>query len=479
MNYRMIKYTLGWLLIFEACFFLLPVLTGIIYSEKATFAFLWAILAAGGVGGLLVIRKPRSTKLYSREGFIIVALSWIFLSIFGSLPFVFSGVVPTFADAIFETVSGFTTTGSSIFPSVEDLPKCILIWRSFTNWVGGMGVLVFIMAFLPLGGAHNMNIMKAESPGPDVSKLVPRVKTTALLLYVIYLVLTLVQFIMLVVGGVPAFDAINISFSTAGTGGFGIKNDSFGSYSSYAQIVTTVFMLIFSINFGAYFLALRGRFKDAFNTEVRTFLGIVIVAIAIITVDVMRGGFFSNVSEALRHSSFTVSTIISTSGFATTDFDAWPELSRTIIVLLMFIGACAGSTGGGIKVSRIVIFAKGMIREFRMLVNPRRVKKITLDGRKVEHEVIRSVNAYMVCYVALFALSVLLLSFEEHDLVTNFTAVATAINNVGPGLAKVGPACNFSFLSAPSKLLLSFDMLAGRLELFPMLLLFYPGTYKK
>ncbi len=478
MNYRMIKYTLGWLLIFESAFFLLPVLTGIIYAEKATFAFLWSILCAAGVGTLFVIRKPKTTKLYSREGFVIVALSWIFLSIFGSLPFIFSGVVPTFADAIFETVSGFTTTGSSIFTTVENLPRCILIWRSFTNWVGGMGVLVFVMAFVPLGGAHNMNIMKAESPGPDVSKLVPRVKTTALLLYVIYFVLTLSQVLILVIGGISFFDAVNISFSTAGTGGFGIKNDSFGSYSTYAQVVTTVFMLIFSINFGSYFLVLRGKFKSAFNTELRTFLGIVIAVITIITVDIVRAGLFS-IPEAIKNSSFTVASIISTSGFATADFDLWPSLSRTLIVLLMFVGACAGSTGGGIKVSRIVIFAKGMVREFRMLVNPRRVKKITLDSKPVDNEVIRSVNAYMVCYIALFALSVLLLSFEEHDLVTNFTAVATAINNVGPGLSKVGPTCNFAFLSAPSKLLLSFDMLAGRLELFPMLLLFYPGTYRK
>ncbi len=497
MNYRMIKYTLGWLLLFEAAFFLVPIITGIVYWEKATLAFLWALLCAGGAGALLVMRKPKTTKLYSREGFVIVGLSWIVLSLFGALPFVFAGVVPTFADAFFETVSGFTTTGSSVFPTdplnmgrfpvlLSDLPKCLLIWRSFTNWVGGMGVLVFIMAFLPLGGAHNMNIMKAESPGPSVSKLVPRVKTTALILYVIYLFFTVLQFILLAAGGAPLFDSICISFSTAGTGGFAIRNDSFASYSPYVQIVTTVFMLIFSINFASYYLALRGKFKDAINTELKTFLAIVLVAIAIITVDIYTASLaedalysFDSIGESIRHSSFTVASIISTSGFATENFDLWPSLSKTIIVVLMFVGACAGSTGGGIKVSRFIILFKGMIKEFRMIVHPHRVKKITLDKKKVEHEVIRSVNSYMICYVLLFALSVFLLSFEEHDLVTNFTAVATCMNNIGPGLALVGPASNFGFLNSASKLLLSFDMLAGRLELFPMLLLFYPGTYKK
>lgn len=477
MNFRMIKYTLGWLLLFEAAFFFLPLITGIIYLEKATFAFLFSILAAGGIGTLLVLKKPANTKLYSRDGFVLVALSWIFLSVFGALPFMFSGVTNSFVDALFEIVSGFTTTGASIFVTVEDLPKCILIWRSFSNWIGGMGVLVFIMAFLPLGGAHNMNIMKAESPGPSVSKLVPRVKTTALILYVIYLAMTVIQFILLLCGGASVFDAINISFSTAGTGGFGIKNDSFGSFSTYIQVVTTVFMLLFSINFTSYYLLLRGKVKDAFNTEVKVFIGIVVVAIAILTLDIVN--MYGSVGEALKHASFTVSTIISTTGFATDNFDLWPNLSRTVIVLLMFVGACAGSTGGGIKVSRILILVKGMARELKMIVHPKQVKKISIDSRKVDHEVVRSVNAYIVCYVAIFLVSVLILSFEETDLVTNFTAVAATINNIGPGLAGVGPASNYSAFSVISKLTLTFDMLAGRLELFPMLVLFNPSTWKK
>ena len=479
MNYKMIKYTLGWLLIFEAVFFLLPLFTGIIYTEMATFAFLWSILISGGIGALLVFRKPSNTKLYSRDGFVLVALSWLVLSIFGALPFMFSGATKSFVDALFETASGFTTTGASIFPAVSTLPKCILIWRSFSNWIGGMGVLVFIMAFLPLGGAHNMNIMKAESPGPSVSKLVPRVKTTALILYVIYFAMTLVQFIILICGGVNAFDAINISFSTAGTGGFAIRDDSFASYSNFTQIVTTVFMLLFSINFASYYLAMRGRFKDALNTEVRVFIGIVVVAISIITIDNLLSGTFNSIGESLKHSSFTVSTIISTTGFASADFASWQNLSQTIIVMLMFIGACAGSTGGGIKISRLLILFKGMARELKMLIHPKQVKKISIDSRKVEHEVVRSVNAYIVCYFVVFAMSVLILSFEETDLITNFTAVAATINNIGPGLAKVGPAANFGHFSVFSKLTLTFDMLAGRLELFPMLILFTPSTWKK
>ena len=477
MNYKMIKFTLGWLLLFEAAFFLLPLATGIVYGENAALAFLWSILISGAVGGLLVIKKPSTTKLYARDGFVIVALSWIFLSLFGALPFMFSGVTKSFVDALFETVSGFTTTGSSIFATVEDLPKCILIWRSFTNWIGGMGVLVFIMAFLPLGGAHNMNIMKAESPGPSVSKIVPKVKTTALILYVIYIAMTLFQFVMLLFGGTGVFDAINISFATAGTGGFGIKNDSIASYSSYVQVVVTVFMLLFSLNFGSYFLLLKGKFKDSVNTEMKVFLSIVAIAITVITIDTVNT--FGSVGEALKHSSFTVSSIISTTGFSTADFNLWNNLSKTVIVMLMFIGACAGSTGGGIKVSRITILVKGVGRELKMLAHPKQVKKISVDSRKIDHEVVRSVNAYIVCYFLIFAASVILLSFEETDLVTNFTAVTTAVNNIGPGLAAVGPMSNFGHLSILSKLTLSFDMLAGRLELFPMLLLFSPSTWKK
>lgn len=476
MNYRMIKYTLGWLLVFEAGFFLVPVITAAVYRESALWAFLLSMLICASAAALLLIGKPKSRTLYAREGFVIVALSWILLSIFGSFPFMLSGTLPSFVDALFETVSGFTTTGASVIPAVEDAPRSIIMWRSFTHWVGGMGVLVFIMAFIPLSGARNMHIMKAESPGPSVSKLVPRVRTTALILYLIYFVLTVVQFIMLICGGMSVFDALNTSFATAGTGGFGIKNDSMASYSPYLQIVVTVFMLLFSLNFGAYYLVLKGKFKEALSSELRAFLIIVAVATAIITLNV--SGMFDTVGEALRHSAFTVASIISTTGFATTDFALWPELSQVIILALMFIGACAGSTGGGIKVSRFIILIKGMGKELKAMLHPRRVKRITVDSHTVEQEVVGTVNTYMVFYLLIFFVSIVIVSIENHDFMTSFSTVATTLNNVGPGLSLAGPTSNFAFFSAASKTVFIFDMLAGRLELFPMLLLFSPSTWR-
>jgi trk system potassium uptake protein TrkH len=479
MNYRMIKYTLGWLMLFEAAFFLLPLITGIVYWESATLSFLYSILAVGAVGALFVLKKPENTKLYSRDGFMIVALSWIVLSLFGALPFMFSGVTKSYIDAFFETVSGFTTTGASIFSDVESLPKCILIWRSFTNWIGGMGVLVFIMAFLPLSGAHNMNIMRAESPGPSVSKLVPKVKTTALILYVIYFGLTLLQFILLLFDEMSAFEALNAAFSTAGTGGFSVNNDSFISSSTYAQIVTSVFLLIFSINFSSYYLAFHGRIKEALSTEVKVFLIIVFTAISIISLDVYFGGNYLNFGEALKHSLFNVSSLISTAGFASADFNLWPSLSKTLLLLMMFIGACAGSTGGGIKISRLVILVKGMAREVRTIIHPRRVRKISIDGKEVDREVVRSVNAYIMCYVIVFVVSLLLISFDEYDLVTNFSAIVATINNIGPGLEMVGPTGNYAAYSDFSKLVYVFNMLAGRLEILPLLAACMPRTWRK
>ncbi|MBO5203949.1 MAG: TrkH family potassium uptake protein [Clostridia bacterium] len=476
MNYRMIKYTLGWILLFEAGFFVIPLITAMIYSEKAVWSFAVSMLICVAAAGLMFIGKPRSRVLYAREGFVIVSLSWIFLSLFGSIPFMLSGTIPSFIDALFETVSGFTTTGASILSSVEDIPRSMLMWRSFTHWVGGMGVLVFIMAFLPLSGGQNMHIMKAESPGPSVSKLVPRVRTTALILYVIYFVLTLLQFILLLCGGMSVFEALNTAFATAGTGGFGVKNDSIASFSPYIQIVVTVFMLLFSLNFSSYYLVLKGRFKDAFNSEIRTFMYIVVSAIVIITLNVRN--MFSSLGEAVRHVAFTVASIISTTGFATVDFDLWPELSRMIILTVMCIGACAGSTGGGIKVSRLMILVKGMISEIKTLLHPRRVKKVSVDSRPVDNDVIRSVNSYMVFYILIFLVSMMIITLDGHDLVTNFSSVAATVNNIGPGLALAGPTQNFSFFSPLSKLVLIFDMLAGRLELFPMLLLFAPSTWR-
>ena len=477
MNYKMIRNILGWLLLFEAGFMLVPLITGLCYAEAEVWSFAVTALICAAIGGLCVWKKPKDPVLYAREGFVIVALSWIILSLFGAIPFFVSGTIPNYVDAVFETVSGFTTTGASILTAVEPLPRCMLMWRSFTHWVGGMGVLVFIMAFIPLSGGQNMHIMKAESPGPSVSKLVPRVKTTALILYSIYLGLTLIQFILLLCGGLNVFEALTTAFGTAGTGGFGVLNDSMASYSPYIQWVVTAFMLLFSVNFSCYYLLLLGRIKDAFNAELRTFIAVVGTVMLVVTLNVR--GLFDTLGEALRHVAFTVASLISTTGFATENFDAWPELSRTLLVLIMFIGACAGSTGGGLKVSRLMILFRGACNEIGTLIHPRRVKRVTIDNRPVEAEVVRATNVYMMWYVLLFTVSVILISFDDHDLITNFTAVAATINNIGPGLNLVGPTGNFAFFSIPSKLVLIFDMLAGRLELFPMLVLFAPQTWRR
>ena len=478
MNYRMITYILGWILIFEALFMAVPAITAVCYRESAVWWFLATAAICALIGLLLTkIKKPQSKKLYSREGFVIVSLSWIVLSVFGSLPFVLSGEIPSFIDALFETVSGFTTTGASILDDVEALPKSMLMWRSFTHWVGGMGVLVFIMAFVSLSGAQNMHIMKAESPGPSVSKLVPRVKTTALLLYGIYFTLTLIEFILLLFGGLSPFDALNTAFATAGTGGFGIYGDSIGSFSVYNQIIVIAFMLLFSVNFNSYFFLLKGKIRDALSLEVRVFFAIVLTSVLIIAFNITEN--ISGIGQALLDSAFSVSSIISTTGFSTVDFNNWPELSRTILVLLMFVGACAGSTGGGMKVSRIIILFKNLGRELLVMIHPKQVKKIRMDGHPVERETVHTVSVYIVAYLALMVVSIGIISFDNHDLITNFTAVVSAVNNIGPGLELVGPSANFGFFSVLSKLVLIFDMLAGRLELFPMLLLFNPAMWKK
>lgn len=480
MNYGMIKYTLGWILMFEACFFAVPMITSVAYFEWwDLFSFFISSIIASSVGLLCVMKKPKNKILYSRDGLVIVALSWIFLSLFGAIPFVISGAIPSFVDALFESASGFTTTGATILSEVESLSHAVLIWRSFTHWVGGMGVLVFILAFLPLSGAQNLHIMRAESTGPSVSKLVPKMRTTALILYVIYFAMTVIMFIVLLFGEMSLFEAINTAFATAGTGGFGLKNDSFASFSPYTQIVVTVFMLLFSVNFSSYYLLYKFRLKDAINLELRSFVYIVAIAIAIVTVNLYSNQVFSTVSECLRHAAFNVASIISTTGFATTDFALWPAVSLTVIAVIMFIGGCAGSTAGGIKVTRFVILGKGVKRELDRAIHPRQVKLITIDGRPADSEVVRSVNAYIACYILIFVTSLLAISFENHDLITNFTAVSTTLNNVGPGLADVGPTSNFGFFSIPSKLIFTFNMLAGRLELLPMLLLFAPSTWKK
>ena len=483
MNFRVIKRTLGFLLIFEAVFFLVPLLTALVYGEQEGVDFLICILICLAVGWLLTLGKVKNQTVYAKEGFVIVALSWIVMSLFGALPFWISGAIPSYVDALFETVSGFTTTGASILygNEIESMPKCLLMWRSFTHWVGGMGVLVFIIAFLPLSGGRNINIMRAESPGPEVGKLVPKVRQTAGILYLIYASLTVMMFVMLVFD-MPVFDALTTAFATAGTGGFGIKADGFASYSTYSQIVVTVFMLIFSVNFTSYFLLLCGRIKDALNMEVRVFFYIVLTAIVLITLNLCLTDFTAQnytTGEAIKHSAFSVASVISTTGFATADFNLWPAFSKTILVTLMFIGACAGSTGGGMKVSRMIILGKGVANEMKRTLHPKQVKKITMDGKVVEHEVVRGVNSYVFAYVLIYLVSMLIISLDCQDLVTNFTSVATTINNIGPGLGAVGPSGNFAEFSVLSKLTFIFNMLVGRLEVFPMLLLFAPTTWKK
>ena len=476
MNTSIIRYVLGWVLKIEAVLMLLPFVVGIIYGEKEAFSYLIAFVVCGVLGTILTLKKPESTIFYLKEGCVATALSWIFLSLFGCLPFMLTGEIPAFHDALFETISGFTTTGASILSDVEALSHCTIFWRSFTHWIGGMGVLVFLLAIIPLSGGSNINLMRAESPGPSVGKLVPKIRYTARLLYIIYIILTLIEMVFLLFGKMPLFDAITTSFGTAGTGGFGIKNDSIMGYSPYIQWVVTIFMILFGVNFNAYYFIFLKEFKKAFSIEeVRCYFLIIFISTAIIFLNILQTGM--KVGDCFRHAAFQVGSIITSTGFATADFNLWPETSRTILVLLMFIGACAGSTGGGIKVSRIVIMIKTVFKELHSYIHPKSIKKIKMDGKPVEHEVVRAINVYFITFIILFTLSVFALSFEGHDLITNFTAVIATLNNIGPGLELVGPTGNFGFFSPLSKYVLMFDMLAGRLELFPLLILFHPSLW--
>lgn len=477
MNRAIIRYILGNVLTIEGVLMLLPCIVAFIYKESEGVHFLLIAILAVILGLGMTARKPKNHVFYLKEGCIITALSWIMLSMVGAVPFVLTGEIPSFTDALFETISGFTTTGASILNDVEALSHTSLFWRSFTHWIGGMGVLVFLMAIIPMSGGSNINLMKAESPGPSVGKLVPKMKHTARILYLIYFALTVLQIIFLLFGNMPLFDAVTTAFGTAGTGGFGIKNNSIAGYSPYIQWVVTIFMILFGINFNAYYLILFRQFKKAFTMEeIRAYLLIIIAAIAVITMELIHGSMA--IGEALRHSAFQVASIITTTGFATTDFNQWTALSRTILVLLMFIGACAGSTGGGIKVSRFLIVMKTVFREINSYLHPRSIKKVKMDGKPIEHEVLRATNVYFITFFVIFVFSVLAVSLEEKDLITNFTAVAATINNIGPGLEMVGPTANFSHFNIFTKWVLMFDMLAGRLELFPMLMLFVPQIWK-
>lgn len=478
MNYSIIIYVIGSVLKFEAAFLVLPCITAVVYREKSGFAFLFTALLCLFSGLLATHKKPKHNVFYAKEGFVTVSLCWIVLSIFGALPFVLNGEIPNIEDALFETISGFTTTGSTILTDVEVLSRCSLFWRSFTHWIGGMGVLVFVLAVLPLtGGGSHMYLMRAESPGPSVNKLVPRVKNTARILYGIYIAITLLEIMLLLFGGMPLFDALTASFGTVGTGGFGIKNDSFAGYSAYSQTIVTIFMILCGINFNIYYLILCKKPGQAFRSEeLRNYLFIILAATLLITFNIRH--IFTGI-EGFRHAVFQVASIITTTGFATVDYNGWPQLSRNILLFLTFFGACAGSTGGGIKISRLSISFKTIKKELFSIVHPRSVKKIKMDGQPIEHEVLRSVNVFMAAYLMIIVISSLLVSLDNFDTVTTFTSVVTTLNNVGPGLELVGPAGNFSMFSPFSKLVFMFNMLAGRLEIFPMLILFLPDTWKK
>ena len=476
MNKKMIIYILGKMLGVEGALLLIPALVSLIYGEKTGISFL-IISAVLGVFFLIFGRKkPQNSRIYGKEGFAIVGLAW---SLFGALPFVISGSIPNYVDAFFETVSGFTTTGSTILQEIESLPKGINFWRCFTHWIGGMGVLVFVMMVTSLGDENAMPLMRAEVPGPEADKLVPKARSTAKLLYQMYFVLTAVEVILLMFGGMNLYDAIVHSFSTAGTGGFSNRNTSVAFYdSAYIDGVITVFMILFGINFNLYFLLLLKNWKSVLkNEELRAYLGIIAAAIAVITINIVN--IYENVFHAFRYASFQVASVITTTGFYTADFELWPELSKAVLLTIMFIGACAGSTGGGIKVCRFVILCKSIRQEIRKILHPNVVTMVKINGKKVSNDTMRGINTFFAAYIFILVISVLIVSVDNFDFATSFSGVLTTINNVGPGISKVGPVENFHMFSPLSKLVFSFDMLVGRLEIFPYLLLLSPDLWRR
>lgn len=480
MNKRSIIYILGWVLIVDAIAMQIGTITSLIYGEKEAWYFVLTGVVSAILGVLAIkVKKPKNMVLYQKAGFASTALSWILLSLVGCMPFWLSGEIPSFIDAFYETVSGITTTGATILNDVEALSKGMLMWRSFLHWLGGMGVIVFLLAIIPkLGGQQNIFLMKAESPGPIIGKAVPRMRNYATMLYGIYIILTALEFILLLFGGLNVFEAINTSFSTAGTGGFGIYNSNAAAFDSYyVQTVIAVFMLLFGINFSVYLCLIARKFKQSLKfEELWIYLGIVAVSTAIIAFNISS---IYKPYDAFHQSFFYVSSIISTTGFGLTDVNKWPELSKTVIIILTFIGASAGSTGGGFKISRIILLFKEVRKEFSLLVHPRNVKLVKMDGKAVNHDIMRTTSMYLVLYIGVFAISFLLVSIDNMDFTTSFTAVAANLNNTGPGLGAVGPVGNYADFSILSKIVFIFDMLAGRLEIYPLLLLFAPSAWKK
>ena len=481
MNRSMILYIIGSLLEIEAALLLLPALIGFGYHEKSALIFLCVATVTGAAGLLIVSKKPKDSSFFAREGFVATALCWLIMSAIGALPFRISGQIPHYVDALFEMVSGFTTTGASILTDVEALDKCMLFWRSFSHWVGGMGVLVFMMAILPLTGAggQKLYLMRAESPGPSVEKLSPKIQTTATWLYGIYLGLTVLCILFLMFGGMDWFSSVCLAFGAAGTGGFSVLNSSFASYNLYCKTVCTIFMLLFGINFNFYYLMIIRRMRDALHIEeIRWYIGIYFFASLTILLNLHHAGMLGTQAQPID-AFFSVSSIMTTTGYGTADFNLWPTYSKMILVIIMFSGACAGSTGGGLKVSRLIICVKSVSKELRRLVQPRTVRHIRMDGKKVEHATAMNTLAYLVAFVVIYIASILVVSIDGFDTTTAFTAVAATINNIGPGLNIVGPTGNYAQFSYLSKFVLIFDMLAGRLEIWPLLFLMSPVTWKR
>ena len=483
MNFKMIGRFLAQIVAIEAVF-MIPALCISLYNgeQGAVRSFLLTLAIMVVVGGLLFLLCRKAGRLFgAREGLVCVSFSWLVLSLLGCLPFWLSGEIPHFVDAFFETVSGFTTTGASILSNVESLSKGLLYWRSFSHWLGGMGVLVFLLAISPGGGkgaGFTMHLLRAESPGPDVGKLVPKMRQTAMILYIIYIVMTIIDAVLLLLGDMPLLDAVCTAFGTAGTGGFGIKSDSLAGYSPYIQNVTTVFMFLFGVNFSCYYLLLLRQFRSVFkDEELRLYTGIVLASIVAIVLNVYP--MYDSLGETVRHAAFQVSSIVTTTGYATTDFDLWPSFSKGILLMLMVTGACAGSTGGGLKVARVLLLFKSLRRNIRQVLNPRKVQVVRNNGRTVDEKVLDNTNAYLAAYVVIIILSFLIISLDGFSIGTNVSAVLACFNNIGPGLEIVGPTCNYGAYSVLSKIVLIIDMLAGRLEIFPMLVLLSRSTWKR
>ncbi len=483
MNYKMMGKFIGLLLMVESIFMLPALLISLCRQERSSaMAFTAAIVILWGLGMLLrFFCRGAKKSFFAKEGLVCVGLGWLIMSLLGCLPFFLSGAIPNYVDALFEMVSGFTTTGASILEQIEGLPYGILYWRSFSHWLGGMGVLVFLLA-IPMGGeggsGFTMHLLRAESPGPNVGKLVPKMKQTAQILYILYIVLTVLNVIFLLIGGMPVFDAVCTAMGTAGTGGFGIKGDSIAGYSPYLQNVCTVFMLLFGVNFSCYYLLILRQVKSVFkDEELRMYLGVILGSILLIIWNLR--GFYNTLEETVRHAAFQVASIVTTTGYATTDFDLWPGFSKAILLFLMVIGACAGSTGGGFKCGRALLVVKNMLRSVRQIIRPQRVQVVRMNGQAVDEKVLANTNTYVAAYAIIIIASFLLISVDGFSITTNFSAVMACFNNIGPGFEAVGPTCNFASYSIFSKLVLIWDMLAGRLEIFPILILFSRTTWRQ